>query len=224
MTKIFSNDQIACLTEMLDKSVVRQRKQGSTNVSYIEGWWAISEANRIFGFGNWMRETISMDCVWSDNGKCTYVAKVRITVQNDGGTQIIREGTGAGHGNFKSAGDNHESATKEAETDAMKRALMTFGNPFGLALYDKDKRDVTKTVKKEQYAPEFTGASEQVWCEQMIEHCNGTEWDKESFGKWKGEIREQFKNVRNRNPESAQELQDTILEMESKIREKDYAK
>src|SRR5262249_13193550 len=31
---------------------------------------------------------------------------------------------------------------KEAETDAMKRALMTFGNPFGLALYDKDQTNV----------------------------------------------------------------------------------
>ena len=27
-------------------------------------------------------------------------------------------------------GQAHESAIKEAETDAMKRALMTFGNPF----------------------------------------------------------------------------------------------
>jgi hypothetical protein len=40
-------------------------------------------------------------------------------------------------------GQAHESALKEAETDAMKRALMTFGNPFGLALYDKKQREVT---------------------------------------------------------------------------------
>ena len=32
----------------------------------------------------------------------------------------------------------HEMALKAAETDATKRALATFGNPFGLALYDKD--------------------------------------------------------------------------------------
>ena len=32
--------------------------------------------------------------------------------------------------------------SRKAETDAMKRALMTFGNPFGLALYDKDKTNV----------------------------------------------------------------------------------
>jgi DNA repair and recombination protein RAD52 len=39
-------------------------------------------------------------------------------------------------------GQAHESAIKEAETDAMKRALMTFGNPFGLALYDKEQANV----------------------------------------------------------------------------------
>ena len=36
----------------------------------------------------------------------------------------------------------HESAVKEAESDAMKRALMTFGNHFGLALYDKEQSNV----------------------------------------------------------------------------------
>jgi len=36
----------------------------------------------------------------------------------------------------------HESALKEAETDAMKRALMTFGNAFGLARDDKQQRQV----------------------------------------------------------------------------------
>jgi recombination DNA repair RAD52 pathway protein len=42
--------------------------------------------------------------------------------------------------------DGHESAIKEAETDAMKRAFRTFGNTFGLALYqkDKDKREVAR--------------------------------------------------------------------------------
>ena len=56
---------------------------------------------------------------------------------------LIREGTGAGHGIDTDLGLAHESALKEAETDAMKRALVTFGNPFGLALYDKSQRQVT---------------------------------------------------------------------------------
>ncbi|MBL8564820.1 MAG: DUF968 domain-containing protein [Hyphomicrobiaceae bacterium] len=35
-------------------------------------------------------------------------------------------------------------ALKAAETDATKRALATFGNPFGLALYDKEQAGVAK--------------------------------------------------------------------------------
>jgi recombination DNA repair RAD52 pathway protein len=31
---------------------------------------------------------------------------------------------------------------KTAETDATKRALATFGNPFGLALYDSEQSGV----------------------------------------------------------------------------------
>jgi hypothetical protein len=59
---------------------------------------------------------------------------------------VIREGSGAGHGIDVDLGQAHESALKEAETDAMKRALMTFGNPFGLALYDKQQREVTSSA------------------------------------------------------------------------------
>ena len=43
-------------------------------------------------------------------------------------------------------GQAHESAIKEAKSDSMKRALMTFGNPFGLALYDKQQREVTSSA------------------------------------------------------------------------------
>ena len=66
-----------------------------------------------------------------------YRAKVRVEAQG-----VVREGSAGGSGVSKSLSDAIESALKEAETDAMKRALMTFGNPFGLALYDKSKSNV----------------------------------------------------------------------------------
>jgi hypothetical protein len=62
-----------------------------------------------------------------------------------GGTTLIREGSGAGHGIDFVLGRAHESALKEAETNAIKRALMTIGNPFGLALHDKQQREVTSS-------------------------------------------------------------------------------
>ena len=125
----------------LSREFVKTRSQAGRQLSYIEGWHAIDEANRIFGFNGWTRETISCDCVFQGqrNGKetVTYIAKVRITALG-----VVREGTGAGHGYGSTVGDCHESAIKEAETDATKRALMTFGNPFGLALYDKEQKEV----------------------------------------------------------------------------------
>jgi recombination DNA repair RAD52 pathway protein len=61
---------------------------------------------------------------------------------------VIRDGMGSGHGIDADCGLAHESAIKEAETDAMKRALMTFGNPFGLALYDKEQRQVVEVISE----------------------------------------------------------------------------
>jgi DNA recombination protein Rad52 len=141
----FTQEQINALSAKLDAANVKKNPKG---FDYIEGWHAISEANRIFGFDGWNREIVSLAQVaepYEVNGKkrVAYRATVRITVFAEGKT-IIRDGTGYGSGIGQDLNDAHESAVKEAETDAMKRALMTFGNPFGLALYDKTKADVER--------------------------------------------------------------------------------
>lgn len=144
----FSPEQIAHLEAKLDRSAIKEREQSGRKLSYIEGWHAIAEANRIFGFDAWNRETIDIRCVSEgprkigrtnprDGHGVSYIARVRITIGD-----VIREGVGSGHGIDVDLGLAHESAIKEAETDAMKRALMTFGNPFGLALYDKTQAGV----------------------------------------------------------------------------------
>ena len=152
----FSPQQVAALSAPLDRANVRQREQGRSRVSYLEGWQVIAEANRIFGFDGWQRQTIAVRCVaqaerligrdQKPGWGVTYTARVRITVIAGGLTPLVREGTGAGHGIDADLGQAHESAIKEAETDAMKRALMTFGNPFGLALYDKQQRQVSSAA------------------------------------------------------------------------------
>jgi DNA repair and recombination protein RAD52 len=139
---MFSDEQNAQLAAPLDRAHVAQRQQSGGKVSYIEGWHAIAEANRIFGFDGWTREMVELRQLGEPrpvDGKqrVEYLARVRITA---GG--IIRDGCGFGQGIDKDVGQAHESALKEAETDAMKRALMTFGNPFGLALYDKTQSNV----------------------------------------------------------------------------------
>lgn len=130
------------LDRPLDSSHVRTREQSGRKLSYITAARAIETANAIFGHGAWSREIIMLDLVANElrndprkgeRHHVSYVARVRVTV---GG--VVRDGTGAGHGIDKDAGIAHESAAKEAESDAMKRALITFGHPLGLALYDKD--------------------------------------------------------------------------------------
>ena len=109
-----------------------------TELHYLEGWHVIAEANRIFGFDGWDRETVESKCVWTkQNGSrfsAAYVTRVRITVKA-GDTSIVREGSGAGEAHEATPGLAHDRAAKAAETDATKRALMTFGNAFGLSLY-----------------------------------------------------------------------------------------
>ncbi|MFN5696515.1 MAG: RAD52 family DNA repair protein [Cyanobacteriota bacterium] len=152
----FSPEQLAALSAPLDRANVRQREQGRGKVAYVEGWFAVAEANRIFGFDGWQRQTIAVRCVsqaerligrdQKPGWGVTYTARVRVTVTAGGLVPLIREGSGAGHGIDVDLGQAHESALKEAETDAMKRALMTFGNPFGLALYDKAQRQVSSAA------------------------------------------------------------------------------
>jgi DNA recombination protein Rad52 len=138
----FSAKQVQALRRSLNNRYVRTRNVDGREFSYIEGWYAVSEANRIFGFDGWNRETVESRCVLARENRGSfltiYIAKVRITVHADG-TTIVREGHGTGEGRGTSPGEVHDIALKAAETDATKRALATFGRPLGLGLYRKDK-------------------------------------------------------------------------------------
>lgn len=128
------------LVKKLNPKYVKPAPQGKYG-EYIEGWHVIAEANRIFGFGEWSdtytHELVAQETNPKGNHVITYIAKAHVEV---GG--IVREGFGSGEGIAKTIGAAHEGAIKEAETDALKRALRKFGNAFGLALYDKQKANV----------------------------------------------------------------------------------
>jgi DNA repair and recombination protein RAD52 len=178
----FSPETVAALEAPLDRKHVTNRSQSGRTLSYVEGWHVIAEANRIFGFDGWTRETVEMrevrspELVKNTNGKETwrvgFIAKVRVTV---GG--VVREGTGFGAGALPDLGEAYESAIKEAETDAMKRALMTFGNPFGLALYDKTQANVAVDPPKPVAAAEMKRGLEAI--EQDLLDCHSlADWSK----------------------------------------------
>ena len=176
--------QLAELGKPLDKKHIAQRSQAGVALSYIEGHHAIREANRIFGFDCWSRETLDIACVSQRERKVgkqqrngwsvTYTAKVRVVVNG-----VVREGSGAGHGVDVDCGQAHESALKEAETDAMKRALMTFGDPFGLALYDKDKTHVVDGQAEQRAAKEAAHkrAKAEEWTAGFITSLKGKSFD-----------------------------------------------
>jgi hypothetical protein len=131
----FSAKQVQALRRQPNSRHIRTREAHGRELTYLEGWYAISEANRIFGFDGWNRETIESKCVLARENRGTflavYIARVRVTVHADGAT-IIREGHGTGEGRGTAPGEVHDIALKVAETDATKRALATFGKPFGL--------------------------------------------------------------------------------------------
>jgi len=149
----FSAKQVQALRRNVNRRSIRTRAVNGRELSYIEGWFAISEANRIFGFDHWNRETIESRCVLTREHRGTflviYIARVRITVRA-GEATIIREGHGSGEGRGLSPGEVHDVALKAAETDATKRALATFGRPFGLDLYRHDRMRSSQTLSPVQ--------------------------------------------------------------------------
>lgn len=138
----FTPEQTKKLDAPLDPKHIKPPPRGKFG-SYIDGHHAISEANRIFGHGEWGYAITSLtQCsrveAKDSNGNPQIRVGYRCTVRVDAGG-VSREGAAVGSGMAKPENehDAHESAVKEAETDALKRALRSFGNTFGLALYDK---------------------------------------------------------------------------------------
>ena len=167
------------LKKPLDTRHVKQRSQGGRKLDYIEAWHAIDEANRIFGHDGWSRETVHTTCLSAADRQIgnnaghdvTYSAKVRITVGN-----VVREGTGHGNGISQNLGIAHENAQKEAESDAMKRALITFGYPFGLALYDKEKRHVVNVAEREAKARAWA-EKQKILIDSMVDEESLQDWE-----------------------------------------------
>lgn len=146
-----STEQITALQAPLDpRHVVKPTGRFGPKGDYIEGWHAINELNRVFGFDGWsysinlqrddLREgkASNGDLQW----QAAYTCICTLTAAG-----VTRQDVGFGSGFAKSIGDAIEGATKEAATDALKRAARTFGNVFGLALYDKSRENVQAPPK-----------------------------------------------------------------------------
>ena len=174
----FTEQQCQALKAKLRCRHVKTRASNGATIAYVEGWHVIAEANRIFGYDAWDRTTLSPERIWSEvlRGQliCCYTTKVRITVRT-GDTVTVREGIGTGVGRSSSPELAHEMGLKAAETDATKRALATFGNPFGLALYDKDQSQVTRRSKRQLLSKPATPSSEPSSQDLVLRSADGHE-------------------------------------------------
>jgi hypothetical protein len=138
MKMSFNDEQKNLLAQPINPKFVKTRKgQGNRDLAYLESWVLMSNANRIFGPDGWSSETIELREVSANKG-IAYIARVRVTA---GG--VVRDGVG-GH-----AGFDHENTAKSAESDARKRALSSFGDQFGLSLYDGEQGQSSTALLKQ---------------------------------------------------------------------------
>ena len=153
---MFTDKQNQLLKYNLDGNRVKTRQQGNIALSYLEGFDIIDTANFAFGFGNWGYEVkeltqVSEETNQNQNKVIGYKAIVTITVYDmHHKSKVIREDAGYGIGVARDYASAHEGAGKEAVTDGLKRALRTFGNQFGNALYDKSQKNVDKPNQQSQ--------------------------------------------------------------------------
>ncbi|KAG0047085.1 DNA repair protein rad52 [Linnemannia elongata] len=113
---------------------------GRSTLTYIEGWKIKNLANRLFGFNGWSSTItdVTVDFLEVENdGKVTVGVSCIVRVTLKDGTFHEDMGYGSSE-NQKSKGASFEKAKKEAVTDALKRALTSFGNLLGTCLYDKN--------------------------------------------------------------------------------------
>ena len=142
-----SKEQQDALNKDLPASAVKSRKSGRDSLSYVDGFYVFDTLNRIIGPGSWGYEIRRLDCVQNvseskdgrDRSRVAYICTV--TLRLDGAQEVTD--VGYGNGINPDEGAAHESASKEAVTDAVKRCARSLGRSLGLALYDKDRTHVS---------------------------------------------------------------------------------
>lgn len=134
--------QIRQLTRAVDPARVLSDGKGMSHLSQQD---VTAHLNRMFGFGNYDTEIISLELVFEQprDEKATrfdvcYRARVRLTIRNmQGETVAIYEDVSTGTAQNQKRGDGHDLASKTSVSLAKKRCAINLGDQFGLSLYNK---------------------------------------------------------------------------------------
>lgn len=167
--------QLKQLMADLNAARVATRKQGGSNLSYLQTWDVKATLIRIFGFGGFSADAIECETVMIENNIPKYSGygkdkkELPIEYTQDGqikfGTANFRvtmrvrvrlyiHQLGATYTEWAASsqtgpdlGEVSDFAIKTAESDALKRAAIYLGTQFGLSLYnDGATQEVVKAV------------------------------------------------------------------------------
>lgn len=137
------------LAAPLDPNRVKHREgSGGRSLSYLEGHDVIRTANEVFGIGGWGYVVNDLTCIGTEpferkdfktgeTKKGIRVGYRALVMARIGEVSFEEVGYGDAQEYNGSTITPHELASKEAVTDALKRALKNLGDQFGLVLYDK---------------------------------------------------------------------------------------
>jgi hypothetical protein len=148
---------------MLHGGINPNRVRTLNKLAHLEAWDVRRQLIRIFGFGGYSIETLSLDLVHEgrqDNFQkrnkqgepygntytawtIVYRAQIRLTVFDTSGREICHWEDGAAGDaiNQPSVGDAHDMAMKTSLSQALKRCAVNLGDQFGLSLYNDGSRD-----------------------------------------------------------------------------------
>ncbi len=160
------------LAQDLPANAVKTRDQAGQKLSYIDGHFAVTRANEVFGHDGWSCAVRSIAEVYrgtrpgrdGENVVMVYEAHVAVTALG-----ITREDVGIGQcdASIKALAQGIEKGRKEAVTDGLKRALRTFGASFGLALYDKTQADVGASFRAQEIIAGYDAATDDARLESL---------------------------------------------------------
>ena len=148
---------------MLHGGINPNRVRTLNKLAHLEAWDVRRQLIRIFGFGGFSIETLSLDLVHEHANPnhrkknrageeygdpytawtIVYRAQVRLTVFDGQGREIshFEDGAAGDAVNQPSVGDAHDMAMKTAFSQALKRCAVNLGDQFGLSLYNDGSRD-----------------------------------------------------------------------------------
>lgn len=148
---------------MLHGGIHPNRVRNLRGLAHLEAWDVRRQLIRIFGFGGFSIETLSLDLVHNHGQEgfrrknkqgeyygdpftawtVVYRAQVRLTIFDVTGREISHweDGAAGDAVNQPSVGDAHDMAMKTAFSQALKRCAVNLGDQFGLSLYNDGSRD-----------------------------------------------------------------------------------